>query len=223
MVLTAKFGCARLYSRIMCADMDSRRLNLQACYAEYQWIIAYAEKFDVRIFSGGARPVPGNGARARVRRACRCRCRALPAGHPCSHPPTGVARSRANRCSFVPRQRARCLLRLTSRGRRFARAARQAIARSSSLRLPWGSRPPSQQIAMVASDFAPIFQLLMSRGRCVEQPRLPHTRIAERTGRAWCERVLVRRGSARVGRRRRVRARGLHCWSTEAACICNAE
>ena len=50
MVLTAKFGCARLYSRIMCADMDSRRLNLQACYAEYQWIIAYAEKFDVRIF-----------------------------------------------------------------------------------------------------------------------------------------------------------------------------
>ena len=35
MVLTAKFGCARLYSRIVAADVDSRRLNLQACYAEY--------------------------------------------------------------------------------------------------------------------------------------------------------------------------------------------
>jgi hypothetical protein len=50
MVLTAKFGCARLYSRIICPDVDSRRLNLQACYAEYQWIIAYAEKFNVQIF-----------------------------------------------------------------------------------------------------------------------------------------------------------------------------
>lgn len=35
MVLTAKFGCARLYSRIVAPDVDSRRLNLQACYAEY--------------------------------------------------------------------------------------------------------------------------------------------------------------------------------------------
>ena len=50
MVLTAKFGCARLLSRIMCADVDGRRLNLQACYAEYQWIIAYAQKHNVQIF-----------------------------------------------------------------------------------------------------------------------------------------------------------------------------
>lgn len=50
MVLTAKFGCARLYSRIIAPDTDSRRLNLQACYAEYQWIIAYAQKFEVQIF-----------------------------------------------------------------------------------------------------------------------------------------------------------------------------
>lgn len=50
MVLTAKFGCARLYSRIICADVDGRRLNLQACYAEYQWIIAYAQKHNVQIF-----------------------------------------------------------------------------------------------------------------------------------------------------------------------------
>ena len=50
MVLTAKFGCARLYSRIICPDIESRRLNLQACYAEYLWIIAYAEKFSVQIF-----------------------------------------------------------------------------------------------------------------------------------------------------------------------------
>lgn len=50
MVLTAKFGCARLYSRIIAPDTESRRLNLQACYAEYQWIIAYAQKFDVQIF-----------------------------------------------------------------------------------------------------------------------------------------------------------------------------
>ena len=50
MVLTAKFGCARLYSRIISPDVDSRRLNLQACYTEYQWIMAYAQKFNVQIF-----------------------------------------------------------------------------------------------------------------------------------------------------------------------------
>jgi hypothetical protein len=50
MVLTAKFGCARLYSRIICADIESRRLNLQSCFAEYQWIIAYAQKYDIQIF-----------------------------------------------------------------------------------------------------------------------------------------------------------------------------
>ena len=50
LVLTAKFGRARLHSRIISPDVDSRRSNLQACYAEYQWIMAYAEKFDVKIF-----------------------------------------------------------------------------------------------------------------------------------------------------------------------------
>ncbi len=50
MVLTAKFGCARLYSRIIAPDTSSRRCNLQACYAEYQWIIAYAQKFEVKVF-----------------------------------------------------------------------------------------------------------------------------------------------------------------------------
>ena len=50
MLLTAKFGCARLHSRIICPDVDGRRLNLQACYAEYQCIIAYAQKHNVQIF-----------------------------------------------------------------------------------------------------------------------------------------------------------------------------
>ncbi len=77
MVLTTKFGCARLYSRIMCADTDSRRLNLQACYAEYHWIIAYAEKFDVQIFQEEL-ALCQKMVRARVCTAC-CRCHCLPA------------------------------------------------------------------------------------------------------------------------------------------------
>ena len=35
LVLTAKFGRARLNSRIIAPDVDGRRSNLQACYAEY--------------------------------------------------------------------------------------------------------------------------------------------------------------------------------------------
>lgn len=96
MVLTAKFGCARLYSRIMCADMDSRRLNLQACYAEYQWIIAYAEKFDVRIFQEELAL-----CREMVRaRACAA-CLPLPLPRPASRPPVF---SPANRRRSFPRK-----------------------------------------------------------------------------------------------------------------------
>ena len=113
MVLTAKFGCARLYSRIISPDVDSRRLNLQACYAEYQWIIAYAQKFNVQIFQeelGLCREM----VTARVASAARNHFFSPPSFCPCSLllSPTGIAHSRSNCCPVVTRLHARCIVRM---------------------------------------------------------------------------------------------------------------
>jgi len=100
LVLTAKFGRARLHSRIISPDVDSRRSNLQACYAEYQWIMAYAEKFDVKIFQEEL-----------------ALCREMvtlppPPSLSSPHPPPGVAHPRSNRCAVIARLHARCFLRV---------------------------------------------------------------------------------------------------------------
>jgi hypothetical protein len=190
MVLTAKFGCARLYSRIMCADMDSRRLNLQACYAEYQWIIAYAEKFDVQIFQ---EELALCREMVRARACCVLPLRAA-AAFACRPP----VFSPANRRRSFPRK---LLL--------FRRTAACTLPPAADVGLPLQDKPSLAEVLsichgapalhrsrmqIVASDFAPIIQLLMSRGRRVEQQRLPHSRIAERTGAVpGCARVLVRR------------------------------